>query len=107
MTRRVLLYMLEVVEGELCLLEMLGWPEVMRCVLLCMLEVVEGVFCSLEDVGGAGDAGGAGRDALCVTLYAGGAGRDALCVTLLAGGGRGDAPYATPYAGGVVRCWGC
>ncbi len=36
--RRELLYMLDVVEGELCLLEVL---EVMRCVLLFMLEVSE------------------------------------------------------------------
>ena len=36
---RVLFCMLEVVEGDLCLLEVL---EVMCCVLLCMLEAVEG-----------------------------------------------------------------
>ena len=36
--RRVLLPMLEAVEGELCLLEV---PEVTRCVLLCILEVSE------------------------------------------------------------------
>src|SRR6266480_1378274 len=37
--RRVLLCMLEAVDGELCLLEVL---EVTRCVLLCILEAVEG-----------------------------------------------------------------
>ena len=52
--RCVLLCMLEVVEGELCLLkvfEMLDVPEmpgVMRRVLLCMLEVVEGKLCLLK-----------------------------------------------------------
>ena len=40
--RRVLLCMLEAVEGEICLLDVL---EVMRCVLLCMLEAVEGMRC--------------------------------------------------------------
>ena len=40
--RRLLLCMLEAVEGELCLLE--G----MRRVLFCMLEAVEGVLCLLE-----------------------------------------------------------
>jgi len=35
--RRVLLSMLEAVDGELCLLEAL---EVMLCMLLCMLEAV-------------------------------------------------------------------
>ncbi len=43
--RRVLLCMLETVEGELCWLEVSEVPEapeVMRCVLLCMLEAVEG-----------------------------------------------------------------
>jgi hypothetical protein len=39
--RRVLLYMLEAVEGGLCLPEVLELPEVMRCVLLGM-EAVEG-----------------------------------------------------------------
>ena len=42
---RVLLCMLEAVEGELCLLELLEVPEVMRCVLLCILEDVEGRLC--------------------------------------------------------------
>ena len=42
------LYILEEVEGELCLLEALEVPEVMRCVLLCLPEVVEGGLCSLE-----------------------------------------------------------
>ncbi len=36
--RRVLLCVLEVVEGEFCLLEVLEVTEVMRCVLLSMLE---------------------------------------------------------------------
>ncbi len=54
--RRMLLWMLEAVEGGLCLrevLEVLEWmrrvrlcmleaPEEMRCMLLCMLEAVEG-----------------------------------------------------------------
>ena len=46
--RRMLLCMLEAVEGGLCLLNVLevlevpGVPEVMRCVLLCILEAVEG-----------------------------------------------------------------
>ena len=38
------LCMLEIVEGGLCLLEVLG---VMRCVLLCMLEVPETMRCVL------------------------------------------------------------
>ena len=56
--RGVLLGMLKVVEGELCLLEVLEAPEVMRCmlevpesmrfVLLCMLEAVEGELCSMK-----------------------------------------------------------
>jgi hypothetical protein len=37
--------MLEVVEGELCLLEVL---EVMHGVLLCKLEAVEAEFCLLK-----------------------------------------------------------
>jgi len=40
--RRVLRCMLEVVEGELCLLEV---PELMRCVLLRLLEVLKVVGC--------------------------------------------------------------
>jgi len=43
--RRVLLCMLEVVDDELCLLEVLNVPEVMRCVLLCILEAVVGSVC--------------------------------------------------------------
>jgi len=43
--RRVLLCMLEAVEGELCLLEEL---EVMLCSLLCTLEAVKVILCSLE-----------------------------------------------------------
>jgi len=42
---RVLLCMLEAVEGQLCLLVAM---KVMRCVLLCMLEAVEGELCLLE-----------------------------------------------------------
>ena len=42
---RVLLCMLEAVEGELCLLEV---PNVMRCVLLYMLEGVECGLCLLD-----------------------------------------------------------
>ena len=41
-TRHALLCMLEVVERELCLLEVLEVLNVMRCMLLCMLEAVEG-----------------------------------------------------------------
>ena len=48
--RRVLLCMLEAVEGELCLLEVLGVLRVLRRVLLYMLEAVEGVLCLLDDV---------------------------------------------------------
>ena len=44
---------------------MLEVQEVMRCVLLCMLEAAEGVLCLRED---AGDAGGAGGDAMCAAL---------------------------------------
>ncbi len=40
--RRVLLCMLEAVEGELCLLEEL---EVMRCVLFCILEALMSPVC--------------------------------------------------------------
>ena len=36
--RRVLLCMLEAVEGELCLLSV---PAAMHCMLLCLLEVLE------------------------------------------------------------------
>jgi len=69
--RCVLLRVLEVMEGALCVLELLEVPEVIRCVLLCMLEDVEGVLCLLEVVGRAGRARG---DALCATLPAGGIG---------------------------------
>ena len=65
---RVLLCILEAVEGWLRLVEESEVPEVMRCALLRMLEAVEGVRCVLEDVGGAEGAGG---DALCGTLYTG------------------------------------
>jgi len=34
---RVLLCMLEAVEGEVCLMEVLRVPEVMRCVVLCIV----------------------------------------------------------------------
>ena len=40
-TRRVLLWILEAVEGELCLPKVLEALEVMRCVLLGMSEAVE------------------------------------------------------------------
>jgi len=49
--RCVLLWMLEAVEGGLCLLEVLEWLEVleaMRHVMLCMLDAVEGELCLLE-----------------------------------------------------------
>jgi len=49
---RVLLYMLEAVEGGFGLLEVsevLEMPEVIRCALLCMLlEAMEGELCLLE-----------------------------------------------------------
>ena len=54
--------MLEAVEGRLCLPEVL---EVMRCMPLCMLEVVEGDLCML------GDAEGDGGDVLCTAFYGG------------------------------------
>jgi len=63
--RRVLLRMLEGVEGEFCLLEVMEVPEAIRCVLHCMLETVEGGLCL---IGGVGRAGRVGRHA----LYAGG-----------------------------------
>ena len=65
--RRVLLCMLEAVEGELCLLEVPEVQEAMRSVLLCIQEAVE-----VSNF--AGGVGGAGGDALCATLYAGGCG---------------------------------
>src|SRR5947208_3560416 len=93
----------EVVEGELCLLEVL---EAMRCVLLCILEAVEGGLC----FGRCRRAGDAVGDALCALLYAvkvrsvcggvgsvGGTGRDTLCATLYVGG---DALCAALYTGG-------
>ena len=46
--RCVLLYILEDVEVEFCLLEVLEVLEVMCCVMLWMLEVVEGGLGSLE-----------------------------------------------------------
>src|SRR6266480_3997412 len=68
----------------------------MRRVLLCMLEGVEGRFCCWRCRSDAVCAtlleGGAGGDAVC--YYAsGGAEGDALCATLLAGdvGSAGDA----------------
>ena len=45
---RVLLFMLEAVAGELCLLKVLELTEVMRRVLLCTLEAVRIEFCLLE-----------------------------------------------------------
>jgi hypothetical protein len=44
----MLFCILEVVEGELRLLEVLEMLEVICCVLLCMLEAVEGGLCLLE-----------------------------------------------------------
>ena len=77
----MLLCMLVVVEGGLCLLDVLDaatgrlWVlelldvlDVMRHVLLCMLVAVEGELCLLGGAGGAGDAGG---DALCAIRYSG------------------------------------
>ena len=69
--RCVLLYMLEVVEGALCLLEVLegGGGDALRatpCAGGC-----GGVLCLLEDVGG---DDGAGSDTLRAALYAGGCG---------------------------------
>jgi len=46
--RRVLLSMLEVVEGGLCLPDVLDLLEVMRELLLCILEAVKGELCLLE-----------------------------------------------------------
>jgi len=46
--RRVLLCVIEAVEGELCLLDVLEVKEATRCMLLCMLEAVEGGLCLLE-----------------------------------------------------------
>jgi len=63
--RRVLLCMLEAVDGDLSLLEVLEVPAVIRCVLLCTLEAVEGRLCI---------AGGVGGDTLCGTLHAEGRG---------------------------------
>jgi len=60
----MLLRMLEVVEGRLCLLEVL---EVIRRV-LCMLEAVEGEICLLEVLELLGG------DAPCAALHAGGRG---------------------------------
>jgi len=57
------LCVLEVVEGGLCLLEVLKVREVMHCVLRCSLEVLEV------------------REVMhCATLYAGGVGGDVLGV---------------------------
>ena len=50
--RRVPLCMVEVVAGEVCLLELLEAPGrcagAMRCVLLCLLEVSEAILCVLR-----------------------------------------------------------
>lgn len=43
--RNALLYMLEIIKGELCLLEVQG---VMQYVLLCILETAKGWLCLLE-----------------------------------------------------------
>src|SRR5438045_856018 len=79
--RRVLLCMLEAVEGGSCLLKM---PDVIRCVLLCMLEAVEGALCLLEVM----------RRVCCCVSYAGGGGESAL----FAGG---DAPCVLL----CILCW--
>ncbi len=66
--RRVLLCMLEAVEGERSLLKA---SEVMHRVLLCTLVGCGGwtLF-----AGGVGGVGGAGGDTPCASLYAGGHG---------------------------------
>src|SRR5437762_1155489 len=46
--RRVLLCVIEAVEGELCLLDVLEVKEGTRGMLVCMLEAVEGGLCLLE-----------------------------------------------------------
>ncbi len=64
--RRVILYMLEAMEGELCLMEVM---EAMRREPFCMpaaSEVPEAMCCVLLLAGG---------DALCAAQYAGGRGR--------------------------------
>ncbi len=56
------LCVLEVVEGGLCLLEVLKAREVMHCVLRCSLEVLEVMRCATLYAGGVGgDALGVGR----------------------------------------------
>ena len=86
---KVALYALEMLEGELCLLEAL------HCVTLYAGDVRR-----VRGVGGVGGVGGAGGDALSADMYIGGcggwalfAGGDALCAILFAGGVR--------WAGGV------
>ncbi len=74
---------LEAVEGELCLLEVLKLPEVMRCVILCMLEAMRALALF---AGGVGCAGG-----------------DALCAAMHTGGCRGWALFA----GDIWRCRRC
>ncbi len=48
--RCILLSMLEAVDGGLCLLKVLEVPEVMRCVLICTLVAVEGELCLREEL---------------------------------------------------------
>jgi hypothetical protein len=59
----VLLCVLEAVDGGLCLPEMQEVPEVMRCTLPCMIEAVEDGMCLL------GGIGGARGDMLCAVRY--------------------------------------
>ena len=107
----VIRYMLEALDGGLCLLgvlDVLEALESMRCTLLCMLEAVEGELCMLE----------VPEVVSCVllctsmlevpdvmrhvlTLYAEG---DAPCVTLYAGG---DAPCVPLYAETLFRNFHC
>jgi len=105
--RRVLLCILEAVEGELCLVEVVDVLEVVEVMLrvrFCMLEAVEGALCLLEVLEVPEKP-----EVMRFCLYAGGCGRWAL----FAGGNRGDSLYATLYAGGcggfrnlleVMRC---
>ena len=83
--RRVLLYMLEAVDGELCLLEtleVLEVTEVTEADALCaaLYDGGDALYATLYagDVGGTGGDGGDGDDAPCAALYAGGRGGRAL-----------------------------
>ncbi len=86
--RRVLLCMLEAMEGGLCLLEVL---EMTRCVLLCMLR---GRGRWVLFAGSVGGVRGAGDDVPCAAPYVGGGGGSALFV----GGAGADAPCAALLA---------